>query len=154
MTYVTTKCPHCGEYIKVFSNQKTSHGCPFKTCSNCGNIYVDKNCYEQALYPYKKSSKSSYTASALFVAFAIAIMPFVAIAYFSDLNFTLAGAISGVIFLLSFIYFYRSGHSNYEANEARILKEWQESDKRLKNPEYADALVKAGFNVPETYLNR
>lgn len=151
MTYYTSKCPHCGAYIKIMSRTKYSHGSPFKICNKCGQTYVDPNCYEEALKPYKKSSKFKYGILSFIVSIFISGPIFLVLANISSLSIQNAGIISGVAFLLIFVLILSKMLSNYETTEAEVLKEWQESDRRLKNPDYVKALVKAGFDVPETY---
>ena len=151
MTYYTTKCPHCGEYIKILSKQKTSLGCPFKVCSHCGQTYVDPNCYEPAFKPYRKSSKFKYGLLAFIASLFITVFPLTLLAYFSKFSISTVGIICGVLFLIIFFILLHSGLSNYEKTEASILTEWKESEARLRKPEYVKSLVKAGFKVPEIY---
>ena len=151
MTYYTTKCPHCGSFIKVMSRQKYSKGVPFKKCENCGKIYTDPNCYEPALKPYKKATRASYVVSALFVSIAAAFLLFIFLIN-SSMQHKTVGIVVGVVFLVVLLFSNKTMQSNYDAVEENNLREWQASEERLKNPAYAIALQEAGFIVPQEFL--
>lgn len=151
MTYYTSKCPHCGEIIKLHSRHKTSAGCPVKICTHCGQSFVDPYCYEQAFKPYKRTSKLRYCLAALSYSAAIPGVLFILLANFTKLDYSTVGIICGALWLVLFCILLPMLLKKYDSIEAEFLQEWHESDLRLRDPEYVKRLVNAGFKVPVTY---
>ena len=150
------RCPHCGKTYETYSTytkQYTKHsGSPFITCQHCGNKFVDKEIKEPALKPY--STKGLSWFNCIFAFF----MPFGALGILltwgafgikepSIALFIIAFAVD-TIYLGLTIYSFINRKKFIEEDK----KEYEESEKRLNNPKYAQALKDAGFKVPEKYL--
>lgn len=153
MTYYTTRCPHCGGTIQFMTKSKDSYGIPFKKCGKCGEPYIDPNCIEPATEMYEYKAKASYLVQSMLFGFFAAIFAFFGVdALFDFGNVIAAGAAAAVVFIAVTVIMYRTATSDYDEQEAKWHKMWEESDKRLQNPEYAAALKKAGFLVPLRYF--
>ena len=153
MTYYTSKCPHCGAYIQFMSKSKDSYGIPFKNCAKCGAPYIDPNCIEPATESYEYKRKVGYMIHSILFALCIAIWPFFGVMALMHFENIIIPAIVGVLILaVVAFFFYRTAVSDYDEQEANWKRQWEASDKRLQNPEYAKALKKAGFTVPLRYF--
>lgn len=159
MQYYTYKCPYCNTAVSRENTlTKDSSGCPLRVCPNCGKTYVDTNCKEPALHPYKPFGLTACAVTAivgaLFAAFGVLLLIF-AIGCFSgwysiaSVHVWISAALGGAYGIFSFLF--RKKHLDEE--NAQKLKAWQESDARLQNPEYARTLKSAGFKVPTKYLD-
>ena len=157
--YYTYKCPYCNTVVSRENTlTKDSSGCPLRVCPNCGKTYVDTNCKEPALHPYKPFGLTACAVTAivgaLFAAFGVLLLIF-AIGCFSgwysiaSVHVWISAALGGAYGIFSFLF--RKKHLDEE--NAQKLKAWQESDARLQNPEYARTLKSAGFKVPTKYLD-
>ena len=157
--YYTYRCPHCHTVVsRENSLTKGSEGCPLRICPNCGKTYIDTNCDEPALRPYKPFGLVACAATAIvgawFVGFGALLLIF-AIGYFSQwysitfFHVWIAAFIGGAYGVFSF--FFRAIHLKEENKEK--LRKWKESEKRLQNPDYANLLCRSGFPVPAEYLN-
>ena len=87
MQYYTYKCPYCNKVVsRENSLTKDSSGCPLRVCPNCGKTYIDTNCDEPALRPYKPFGAVACIATAVaggcFAGFGALLLIF-AIGYFS-----------------------------------------------------------------------
>lgn len=160
MEYITSKCPHCKRVVKhTNSLTKYSSGSPLRTCPYCGNPYIDPDCEEPALSPYKPLGLTACIGTAvvsgLFFGVATILIIF-AVGYLGGLYniekvHAAISSVLGIIWcILSFAFKYKGLKT--ENRERRRL--WEESDVRLQNLEYAEMLKDAGFKVPEKYLRQ
>ena len=155
-THTYKKCPHCGktyEHYTTYSKNRQDHsGSPFIKCRFCGGIIVDKDIKEPALKPYEKSEVT--VVNCIFAMFypwglmGIGLTIGILASNSSSIALWIIAAILDIIYFSSVIFFL--------INRARINKsvekEYEESYKRLQNPEYAKALKDAGFDVPSWFL--
>lgn len=159
MQYYTYKCPYCNKVVsRENSLTKDSSGCPLRVCPNCGKTYIDTNCDEPALRPYKPFGAVACIATAVaggcFAGFGALLLIF-AIGYFSgwysvtSFHVWVSVAIGVAYCVFSFLFRY----SNLKKENAEKLRLWKESESRLQNPEYARLLSRAGFPVPTKYLH-
>lgn len=157
--YYTYRCPHCHAVVgRENSWTKGSEGCPLRTCPNCGKTYIDTNCEEPALRPYKPFGLVACAVTAIVgaCAAALALMLLIfAVGYFSGwygiafVHVWVSAALGGAYGVFSFLF--RKKYLDEE--NAQKWKAWQESDARLQNPEYARILKNTGFRVPAKYLD-
>lgn len=155
-TYTSKKCPHCGKTYETYSTytkQYQDHsGIPFRTCSNCGGRFIDKDIKEPALKPESFNEITVINCIfAMFMPFGAAGILLTIAAY--NIGPTAVGlwviaALLDIFYVASVIYFLIK-RKKYNESAAR---EYEESYKRLKNPEYARALKDAGFDVPSWFL--
>lgn len=146
------KCPHCGHILKA-SKFVSSTGCPLKTCPACNGNYIDSHCYEPALKPYKPSSLIGDIGSSMFMAAIFSFAAFIIAAFATDLNYVKTIKITAIAWVALFVIFMLLIIRNRGGSEARRKAEWEESDKRLQNPQYAILLSSHGFDVPKKYLS-
>lgn len=154
MTHYTVKCPHCKGILRT---TKTDNGSPFRKCPHCGQPYIDNECYEQALKPYKKESKVKTVLKGVIAAAFFAAIPFgiaAAIIVFGDFN--ISDSIAFVVYLIAFFIlspiFIHMFLKSYDEDEEARYKAWVASDQRMRDIAYARAVKKLGFKVPEYYL--
>lgn len=157
MEYITNRCPHCKKVVsRVNSLTRYSSGNPFRVCPHCGGTYVDTDCTEPALTKYKELGMTACIVVALFnwLFIAFGAMLVIAIGYFGSfyefdvLHLYLSVGIGAV----AAIWLFKSKRAGLKEENKERYRLWQESDARLRNYEYACALKKAGFKVPQEYL--
>ena len=159
LLYYTYKCPHCHAVVSHENSlTKGSQGCPLRTCPNCGKPYIDTNCDEPALRPYKPFGLFACIMTSIvgswFVGFGALLLIF-AVGYFSgwysvtDFHMWIAVVIGGAYGIFSFCF----RVANLKKENEEKFKKWKESEKRLQDPNYANLLCRAGFPVPAKYLN-
>lgn len=144
-------CPYCKHHIKTTSAPVRFES-PLKPCPKCSKIYVDPYSRELALIPYRPYSTTKLLVSNLMPGIGSAIIPTL-IVYFvtkSDLAGWLSFGVCSVVFWLLWFF---SSLRNPAQEETKRFAQWQESDQRLQNPEYAATLKKLGYNVPAQYLH-
>lgn len=150
--YYNSYCPHCGHTLNRDMGISSKYsGSPIRSCPKCSKIYCDPRYFEPALEPYKRYSLLRQFFGALPLAFAITV--FVLFLVYSitrsDHIAWILGAVSlGISWLLFFFYSIKKRR----IIEEKRLKEWQESDQRLRDPNYAALLKSARFDVPSRYL--
>ena len=158
MEYITSRCPHCKAVVnKSNSLTKYSEGSPLRVCPRCGGQYIDPECHEPALDPYKPYGMLACIMTSLvggaFCGFAALLIVYM-IGYFGSLyevggvHVVVSVAIGAVYAVVTFALRFKG----LETENQEKLRLWIESRERLMDPEYARLLKKAGFDVPEEYL--
>lgn len=155
-TYTYKKCPHCGKtyesystYTKDFNNHQ---GSPFVRCRFCGNIFVDKEIKEPALEPYTGKGFELWRCYFTFLMpFGLGGVAALLCAFNAEKYGPLLGLV-GLILLALYAFLTFSTVVDREKLKEDDRKQYEESERRLMNPEYAKALKEAGFNVPSKYL--
>ena len=154
-TYTYKRCPHCLKTYESYSTHTKSFqehsGVPFITCPKCGKLFVDKDIQEPALKPFSASEMTIKNCIfACFYPFGVAGILFTFAAFKvskPEVWLFIVAGILDLFYILSIIYFLLIRR---RANE-QLKKEYEESIKRLQNPEYARALKEAGFHVPSWF---
>lgn len=124
---------------------------PLKPCPKCGKIYIDPYSRELALKPYRASSALTRLGTSVFAGIALALIPSVILLLVTSdetLSLRVWGICSVAFWLLAFLF---SSLTRDQQNR-RQLDQWQRSEQRLKNPEYAAQLALLGYPVPAQYL--
>lgn len=152
MTSYTTSCPHCKLPISIQPGQKRSRGCPQRKCPFCKHMYIDPHCYEEALKPFKKTSKAAYAFGSLLICAGVLWFPILLFFVYSGLSAAIKAGICLVLISCVFAIVFSRFLSVREESAAEALRRWQCSDARLRNPQYAKMLAEAGFKVPKMYL--
>lgn len=155
-THTYKKCPHCGKtyesystYTKVYQNHS---GSPFITCKSCGEMFVDKEIKEPALKPYTEEGFE------LWRCFFVHLMPWGIAGFlltgcaFNLEESTLSLYVIATIVDACYIMFTANTIRNRKKYQEAERLAYQESEQRLRNPQYAKALQNAGFHVPSKYL--
>lgn len=157
MTHYTVKCPHCKYLLRA---TKTASGSPFGTCPRCGQPYIDRDCYEPALKPYKKQTTFQLLWASAWVAFlfgaGVIMVYYILVSLSSEMNFnnTIAAGLFASSFCAATIFIFKKFNESRNEDDARALEEWKASDARLQNKEYALSVAKLGFDVPDRYLQK
>lgn len=157
MTHYTVKCPHCKYLLRA---TKTASGSPFGICPKCGQPYIDRDCYEPALKPYKKQTTFQLLGiSAWFsilVSFGVMAVYYVLVSMSTEVDFsnTIAGGLFIASFCVATFFVFKKLNESRGEDDARALEEWKASDARLQNKEYALSVAKLGFDVPDRYLQK
>lgn len=154
-THTYKKCPHCGKiyetystYTKVYQNHS---GCPFKRCRSCGETFVDKDVQEPALKPFSEDDFSLWRCFLVYLPYGSVGFLLTCCAFGmeeSTLSLYIIAAIVDAIYIFSTYKVIKN--RNVYLEEAK--RDYQESEKRLSNPLYAQKLKDAGFKVPSKYL--
>jgi len=158
MEYITSRCPHCNAVVnKSNSLTKYSEGSPLRVCPRCGGQYIDPECHEPALVPYKPygvvACVTTSLVSGVFCGFAVLLILYM-IGYFGELyevssvHVVASVVVGGIIAVLSFV----SRTKGLAKENQEKLRLWNESRERLMNRDYARLLKKSGFEVPAEYL--
>lgn len=145
------QCPYCKADRHVKSDALISYGSPLKTCSRCKKIYIDPYCKELALEPYRPHSTSKLFWSNLFSAIGLDVFVSV-IVLFAANSETIAGITFGIGFPVCWGLMFLHSLRNRKKIEQNHHKTWTDSDKRLKNPQYAVLLANLDYKVPVQYL--
>lgn len=157
MTHYTVKCPHCKYLLRA---TKTASGSPFGTCPRCEQPYIDRDCYEPALKPYKKQTTFQLlwisAWGAFFFGVGVMMVYYILVSLSSEMNFN--NAVAAGLFVSAFcaatIFIFKKFNESRNEDDARALEEWKASDARLQNKEYALSVAKLGFDVPDRYLQK
>lgn len=156
------KCPHCGYTFESYStytkNYKDHSGHPFKFCPKCSEIIIDKDMKEPALKPPPKRPS-------IFSCFFTGFMPFgllgilCSIPMFTDETFNIFETNNLLYFLILvmlpaavWICMIIWAFCSRDKIKIELDKEYEDSEKRLQNREYALLLKELGYKVPEKYL--
>lgn len=141
-------CPHCKHRLAI-RNASERTGYPIMTCSKCGKTCVDPFTKEPAFEPYFDAPKGFFAQ----LPFSLLLLGWIAL---SCLVGWLAGgslnrsALSFVLVIwLLFTLWLLWPKKKAQQKE---FNAWQESDKRLRNGQYATSLHLFGFDVPPYYL--
>lgn len=148
-------CPFCGKvyeqrsYISWSREPKDEDrwlfGAPLVLCPHCGKLFIDKDRQELALTGPRRQDTA-------------VVGP-------ASLRLGLLGAVLGAVLLipgqtaLALIAFGVAAATLiadvalYPTRRKKLENERKASEKRLSDPDYAMALKRAGYDVPEKYLN-
>jgi hypothetical protein len=123
------------------------YGSPFRSCSRCGKIFVDKDYKEIALEGIRKIDKKRVSPGAIFFAIGGCLV-IIAGAVIRE-PYMLGGGLIWVAIWGSIIVSEVLGHKK---NLEYLEQETKRSNERLSNPTYAQALKNVGYHVPLQYL--
>ena len=152
---ITKTCPFCGKIYEqrsfnvrrgqeITNEDRWIFGTPMKICPGCKKLFIDKDVQELAITNPRKQDKALINPSTRTLTLMGIILG--ALLYFAGLPiFAIIAAGVGVLCAAVDIGLYPSRMKKLE-------RERQASEKRLSDPDYARALKKAGYNIPEKYL--
>lgn len=153
---ITKTCPFCGKVYEQRSFNVRSRkseltaedrwlfGTPMKLCPNCKKLFIDKDVQELAITGPRARDKALINPTSRTLTLMGLILG--AILWFGGLK-TLALIAVGVGVLCAAMDL-----ALYPSRMKRLERERQASEKRLSDPDYARALKKAGYDIPERYL--
>lgn len=150
--YYTFYCPYCQRKIdERFSHSLHRSGDPRMTCPKCGKTCADPYCQEAAFSPFLASPSSPWGFAVLLLGLLLCIAVTLLLCYLFGARFTVnlwvALAILGACLLVFGVLVIQCRKSDHKE-----FQQWQDSDQRLKNPEYACMLYRLGYPVPFYYL--
>lgn len=123
---------------------KWQFGTPLRLCPHCGKLFIDKDRQELAITGPRKQDLAVVNASSLRLALMGCILGGLLLigklTVFACIAFGVAA--STLIADLAL----------YPTRKKKLENERLASEKRLSDPEYARALQRAGYDIPERYL--
>ena len=139
MTYVYTRCPHCG-FTRRQVNPPHLIGSPFTRCVSCGKYYEDSYCEEWIMKsPLKRHwffVQNGTWARAIMLPAVILAPLFGAVFDLPELIFPL--------WLIFCITWFICGYLFYKK---RFQKDIEASLERTKDPQYVELLKKVGYKI-------
>lgn len=154
MKTLVKNCPHCGKVCEQRAymargregtdEDRWLFGTPLKLCPNCRELYIDRDMQEMAITPPRKRDTALVGASTLKIAGLGAILG--TAMHLGKLH-TLGWITWGVALATL-----AADLALYPTRMGKLKREKQASEQRLSDPKYALALKRAGYDVPERYL--
>ncbi len=149
-------CSKCGAPIMVLAQDEYKYGCPIRACAQCHQRYLDRGWHEIAVEGYRETDVSTKKnvkqlggwglATVALIAANIFTVQVLHVVYYA-LVFLAIGA--GIAFLVALKDTFVCA-TGMKKNDLEQLRE--ESERRLRNPEYAKQLAELGYPVPARYL--
>ena len=150
------RCPHCGKEMKGYRETQIFLGSPFRSCTKCKGIYLDRRYHEIEIDEVENEAEISVSK---LIRQTIVSLIFFGVALLLNLGALSVGYIhvGGLMLLVIALALMLQGLIDIimvkiGAKEKQLEKERLESQKRLENPEYARTLAELGYSVPERYL--
>lgn len=138
-------CPSCGYTVEdTYGSSLTYFGSPVSTCPKCNNKYLNPWTVELAVMPiewYKKHHRNPV------IMLLICLIPFIAL--FGLRNVSSKDLV--IIFILSMVimfvllFLYIKNTAKISVRTPGFTKSYEESEKRLSNPEYKQFLINSGY---------
>ncbi len=153
---IQNNCPYCGKTIRV-KRFKAEHayGSPVRVCEFCKKTYIDRYYRELALEdPNALDRRKVAPKNVGMLLFGVLII-LLGVFLFpeeKDIMIKVLLAALGGLLTLSAAWVLITEYRTYDARMKFFDEERAESEKRLKDPEYAQKLKSAGYRVPERYL--
>ncbi len=148
----TFKCPHCNNDLGTAVNAHL-YGSPIRICAKCRNTYVDRRYHEIAIEgvqqldvnPTTEDKKSNIKRGFSLLGLGIAaIALFILILATGWMVFPLP-IIGGILIASGIGFFKENSKKSIESKQKEIEIERQQSELRLKNPEYVKQLKDIGY---------
>ena len=149
-------CPFCKKVYEqrsyaTWGRQPTDEdswlfGTPLKLCPHCKKLFIDKDVQELAITGPRKQDTAIIGPASL----RLAVMGAILGAALLIGRLTAFALIAFGVALATLI----ADAALYPARRKKLEVERQASEKRLSDPEYAAALKRAGYDIPERYLNK
>lgn len=150
-------CPYCGKKFNDYNASSQDYGSPVRKCRYCKKEYLDERYHEIAIEGYSDKSlnvKNSMKVIPIgLILFVIAGGMSAYTIYFRGYYMMkgVAAAFGGLIIMIFGIVDAVRIKTGLKARSLENKKE--ESEKRLRNKEYAQLLSELGYPVPDKYLN-
>lgn len=156
MKTLVKNCPFCKKTYEqrsyaVWGRQPTDEdrwlfGTPLLLCPNCGKLFIDKDRQELALTGPRKQDRAVIGPASLRIALMGAILGAVLLIA----RQTPLGLIAFTVALATLV----ADAALYPTRKRKLDNELAASRKRLSDPEYALALKRAGYDIPDRYLTK
>ncbi|MBQ3424986.1 MAG: hypothetical protein IJH38_07305 [Clostridia bacterium] len=156
MKTLVKNCPFCGKVVEQRAyaswgrtpreEDKWQYGSPLRLCPHCGKLFIDRDRQELAITPLRAQDKA-------------VVGP-------ASLRLALMGVVLGALLLLGRLNVFAyiafgvalatliADAALYPTRQKKLKAERQASEKRLRDADYARALKKAGYDIPEGYLKK
>ncbi len=155
MKTLVKNCPFCKKVYEqrsyaVWGRQPTDKdkwlfGTPFVLCPHCGKLFVDKDRQELAITGPRKQDTAVIGPASVRIALMGAILGGVLLLARQTVLALIAFGVAAATLIADAALF--------PTRRRKLENERAASEKRLADPEYARALVRAGYDIPEKYLN-
>lgn len=146
-TYTTKSCPYCNQKYEFMAPKGLYYGSPFRTCTKCRKVFIDKDYIEVGLNPktYKPRLINFLSIFFLIGGFLFTWAANYLGGWYGSISYF--GILFGLFFIIYDIASYKGRLSEYE-------EELKLSNIRLSDPEYVLTLKEIGCNVPKERLNK
>lgn len=154
MKTLVKNCPFCKKTVEQRSymtrgrepkdEDRWLFGSPMRLCPHCGKVYIDKDMQELAITGPRKQDTAFIGQSSLHLAAVGAIL---GTALLLGKQTVLALIAYGVA-LATLI----ADAALYPTRKRKLDNERLASEKRLGDPDYARALRRAGYDIPDKYI--
>ena len=153
---ITKTCPFCGKIYEqrnfnvrsrkseVTEQDRWVYGTPMKICPGCKKLFIDKDVQELAITELRRQDKALINPASRNLTLMGLILG--ALLYLGGLT-VFAMIAAGVGVLCSVVDL-----ALYPTRMKKLEREREASEKRLSDPNYARALKRAGYDIPEKYL--
>ena len=155
MKTLVKNCPFCKKVVEQRSyaswgRQPTDEdrwlfGTPLRLCPHCGKLFIDKDMQELALTGPRKHDTAVVGPASL----RLAAMGGILGAVLLIAGQTAFALVAFGVALTTLI----ADAALYPTRKRKLDNERAASAKRLSDPDYARALKRAGYDVPDSYLN-
>lgn len=156
MKTLVKNCPFCNKVYEqrsyaVWGRQPTDEdrwlfGTPFVLCPHCGKLFVDKDRQELAITGPRKQDTAVIGPASLRLALMGAILGVALLLARQTVLALIAFGVAAATLIADAALF--------PTRRKKLENERTASEKRLSDPEYIRALKRAGYVVPEKYLNK
>ena len=114
---------------------------PFKTCPSCKKTYINRECREPALLPYKRPSFAKEYFVIILLSLGLGGVVAGSVGGPTD-NTVLGFAVGGVVFIAAAVLgCIKEAKVNKDPEKEKSRFYWEQSKARLENPEYVKALL-------------
>ena len=156
MRTLVKNCPACGKVVEqrsyaFWGRQPTDEdrwlfGSPMRLCPHCNKLYVDRDIQELAITgPRRQDTRVVGPASLRIAAMGAVLGGLLLVG-----KQTVFALIAFGVALATLV----ADAALCPTRRRKLEVERAASEKRLENPDYVSALVRAGYAIPERYLNR
>ena len=154
--YYTKRCPHCGYAYTVHHLGKVvAYGSPIRRCAKCNKTYIDKDYIEIEIEGIRDVDKMRVSPQTIVLFLGCLLISGMGIFLISGgADYAYIGWFCTIIFLASGLFLFFNELLDYKNRQKRLENEKKASKERLSNPEYARALLKIGYSIPEEYLRK
>ena len=147
-------CPHCKKVVEQRSyavwgraatdEDRWQFGTPLRLCPHCGKLFVDKDRQELALTGPRRQDTAPVGQASLRLA-AMGVILGALLLLLKQTTFALIAFVVAAATLIADVALWPTRRRKLENERAA-------SEARLKDPDYARALRRAGYDIPEQYL--
>ncbi len=159
MSLLKLKCTRCGKRLLTYYQYGFQrYRSPVKRCKSCGNPYADPRCHEIAAEGIPEDAFRTGSYVVMLVIGLLILYRGIHLAGRRQLGvvdemqwllpsvFIIGGLVMSVGGIIEVIWIKTGGKAR------RYDRLWRESERRLKDKEYAWLLKESGYPVPEKYL--